>query len=261
MSSDDETPIVRKEKQVNQSVVRFQGLQDIQAPDLTEGENEQEEEGAPLFDFPGVKVPLRRPEEEFVMESHDDPEGDAGVGAQIDPDEDKLLGEEPPRPFRRFGRNTDSGSSGNRPPSSVGGHGYTPSDPDFMRSVGTTIVDSSKAIRVGTFKINGELKCYAIVPPLKINSQPDLQRLMDYWEVSHPNFLLETNESNTDQRVTEENAPYILEKVFPGDKAPSRKVAAWSLRNVRTADNADTTESSAGDYADEWGWLNRYLER
>jgi hypothetical protein len=51
-------------------------------------------------------------------------------------------------------------------------------------------------IRVGTFKINGVKKYFAIVPPILIHSQPDMEDLVSYWGLPGPNFILETNESN-----------------------------------------------------------------
>jgi len=141
-------------------------------------------------------------------------------------------------------------------------------------------VDPTTCVRVGTFKINGEVKHYAIVPPLKINSQPELQRLMNYWGVPRPNFLIQANQSNhqRDYTISEENAPFILDKVFHENKDPVFKRAPakrnlkmsimamslsrpWSAGNVTGQDNTDSTEAPMADSGNEWRWINRYLER
>jgi hypothetical protein len=86
---------------------------------------------------------------------------------------------------------------------------------------GTKASVNRNVIRVGTFKINGEKKHFAVVPPHLIHSQPDLQDLISYWGLPAPNFILETNGSNEHREdiISTENAPYILQDIFQPDKA------------------------------------------
>jgi len=84
---------------------------------------------------------------------------------------------------------------------------------------------SESTIRVGTFRLNGEIKSYAIIPKLKIHCQAEIAELMQYWNLTRPNFILETNAANKprDNVITEENAPLILEEVFKMDRCKTQK--------------------------------------
>jgi hypothetical protein len=88
---------------------------------------------------------------------------------------------------------------------------YYPATDDVNRNV----------IRVGTFKINGVKKHFAVVPPLLIHSQPDLEDLISYWKLPAPNSILETNDSNEHREriISTENAPYVLHDIFQPGKA------------------------------------------
>jgi hypothetical protein len=68
-----------------------------------------------------------------------------------------------------------------------------------FKKIGTEDSVDGNVIRVGTFKINGETKHCAVVPPILIRSQPDSQDLVSYWGFFSPNFILETIESNEHQ--------------------------------------------------------------
>jgi hypothetical protein len=96
-------------------------------------------------------------------------------------------------------------------------------------------------IRVGTFKINKVKKYFAIVPPILIHSQPDLEDLISYWGLPTPNFILEANESNEHREriISKENAPYILHDIFQPGKAETTE--------PNNEEDGDTTETTQGE--------------
>jgi hypothetical protein len=113
---------------------------------------------------------------------------------------------------------------------------------DSTESITTSQKGSVNKIRVGTFKINGVKKHFAIVPPILIHSQPDLEDLISYWGLSAPNFLLETNESNEHREriISKEVAPYILHDIFQPGKAETTEPN-------NEQDVGDMTETTQGD--------------
>jgi hypothetical protein len=74
----------------------------------------------------------------------------------------------------------------------------------------------SDAIRVGTFRLNGDIKYYAIVKGSDMNSHYCLKDIREYWGLPNPGFLLQTNSSNAhrDAIISPENACIILNGIF-----------------------------------------------
>jgi hypothetical protein len=87
---------------------------------------------------------------------------------------------------------------------------------------------------------------YAVVPPLLIRSQPDLEDLVTYWGLSVPNFILETNESNEhrDNVISAENAPYILRDIFQPDEA--KTTGPDKEQDLDVTQNDDSTSTHSG---------------
>jgi hypothetical protein len=150
-------------------------------------------------------------------------------------------------------------------------HYYYPDKEDVSRNV----------IRVGTFKINGAKKRFAVVPPILIQSQPDLEDLISYWGLPAPNFILETNASNAHQEgiISMENASCILHDIFQPGKAETtdpnkkekvdmgvdggasgmswlREEAPW-LQKLKQKQTLKLNELST----DDWMFANKYLQR
>jgi hypothetical protein len=135
-------------------------------------------------------------------------------------------------------------------------------------------------IRVGTFKINGVKKSFAVVPPNLIHSQPDMEDLISYWGLPGPNFILQTNESNEHREriISMENASCILHNIFqPGEAETTypqekgndvdveggdpgmswlREEAPW-LEELKQKQTLKWKKLST----DDWMFANKYLER
>jgi hypothetical protein len=113
---------------------------------------------------------------------------------------------------------------------------------DSTESITSNPKDSvnRNVIRVGTFKINGVEKYFAIVPPILIHSQPDLEDLVSYWGLPGPNFILETNESNEHREriISTENAPYVLHDIFMPGKAGTNEP-----NSEKDVDMTETTQN------------------
>jgi hypothetical protein len=115
------------------------------------------------------------------------------------------------------------------------------SEPTTFEKEGTEDSVNRNVIRVGTFMINGEIKHFAVVPPILIRSQPDMQDLVSYWGLPTPNFILETNESNEQRErvLSAENASSVLKDIFQRDKAETAE--------PENEENADATETDASE--------------
>jgi hypothetical protein len=112
---------------------------------------------------------------------------------------------------------------------------------------GTKDSVNRNVIRVGTFKINGKKKHFAVVPPILIHSQPDLQALVSHWGLPAPNFILETNGSNEHREdiISTENAPYILQDIFQPDKAETTKANNEEDVDITEATQDETTQDAS----------------
>jgi hypothetical protein len=113
---------------------------------------------------------------------------------------------------------------------------------------GTKDSVSRHVIRVGTFKINGVKKHFAVVPPILIHSQPDLEDLMSYWGLAAPNFILEANESNEHREriISTENAPYVLHDIFQPGKDETAET-----KNEEDVNSSETTQDETNHDASE----------
>jgi len=163
--------------------------------------------------------------------------------------------------------------------------------------VDTPLSSTKEQILVGRLIYNGEIKHYAIVPGPMITSQPDLFRLMKFWNLSTPDFILETNTASIGSRdiITKENAPCMLQDIFFRKHDPARPKPRKALKSPVPFGGEATTEDEDEDDNDhsagepEWSvdpdflgphkwidsllgkpeqldpndlkWINRYVQR
>lgn len=159
---------------------------------------------------------------------------------------------------------------------------------------------TEERIHVGRFRYRGELKHYAIVPGSMITSQTELFRLMRFWQLQTPDFIVETNTASTGSRdiITKENAPFMLKDIFfhkddqitqPENGLSSPKVMPTPAAGSSNAGGDRTTGESESGSADQdihvveeshpqyWverllgkkaklddtdlDWINRYVQR
>jgi hypothetical protein len=161
-----------------------------------------------------------------------------------------------------------------------------------FRQSSSRATSQDEIIKIGTFMLYGELKHFAVVPPLKLNSSKDLQELMKYWELSTPNFILAMIQAtkNRDSIITAENAPNVLRGIFQPDRkvkildgkrsesyeteneftesSNSHTGSSWNLigwltkikkENRRELENVELENISIIDT--DWKWINKYLQR
>ena len=101
--------------------------------------------------------------------------------------------------------------SDRQPPSNDGPKDKETSGNDWQQQ------EKPTTIRVGRIKFNGQLKHFAYVPREKLHSRSELQDLMDFWGLSVPSFIIETNFSNRNGQntITKENVDNLIKRVYP----------------------------------------------
>lgn len=149
---------------------------------------------------------------------------------------------------------------------------------------------STREIRVGTFKLNGEKKYFAVLSVAQLKDQECLRRLFKHWKLEPPSYLLETNQANraTEGIISDENAPVMLRNVFQPESSTfisgKEKPTTFKREQVRYVDVMENAEKMEGPTnsvaatdrwmndlqriqghsnprAEGWGWVNSYLER
>lgn len=120
---------------------------------------------------------------------------------------------------------------------------------------GVDVDIGDQPIQVGQFKINGMMKQFAIVPRSKLHSREHLHQLLhDYWNLSTPSFIIETNSSNRDleNTITTANTKHFLKRIYPD--LPSYGNTSGSNNkqmHVTTAGVGTQTSMRPGDGADD----------
>jgi len=128
-------------------------------------------------------------------------------------------------------------------------------------NIGPNVADTG--IRVGTFRLNGMIKHYAVVPPLKLQSSSDMSELLKFWGLAHPNFMIEMNMASKHREniITMENAPFVLEDIFQPSKTgvttsdSKGRVAAHGISSTDAIDPTETETSLPSHGPGSLDWL------
>ena len=118
-------------------------------------------------------------------------------------------------------------------------------------------------IQVGQFKINGTTKQFAIVPRSRLHSRQHLRILLhDYWNLSTPSFIIETNSSNRDleNTITTSNTKHFLQRIYPDLTSSYGNTGSNKDINVGVIGTQTSARSSGGGGDGDGDDYNNYEE-